>query len=243
MENSTNIVNDIKKIVEENQVQVIKIGDRTFTTKDLYEVKPIKNTANKIVFNDLSSIATIVKRESGKFFAPLYIFIEDEKTVSVLTSLDDEKDREAPYVAKADDDRFRFGREYDYESFVIAIRSLFVQNNDTTELLNTLKKVSTVESVETEDDGVTQKVVAKAGSSLAESLKVAPIRKLAPYRTFIEVEQPESEFLFRLFRNNQFALFEADGGAWKIKAKAHIRAYFEKALKAEIDSGVVVVLG
>lgn len=242
MENN-NIVKDIQKIVEENKVQIITVGDRTFSTKELDEIKPVKDRAKEIRFSDLSSIVEIVKREIDKFVCPLYINIETEKRVSVITSLDANKEREMPYSAIAEGSEFRFGSAYDYEKFVIAIRSLFVQTEDTTGLLELLKKVASVESVEMEDDGVTQKVIAKQGALLAENVKVAPIRKLAPFRTFIEVEQPESEFLFRVSDRNSFALYEADGGAWTIKAKKNIRTFFEQALKDEIAAGNVVILG
>ena len=43
-----------------------------------------------------------------------------------------------------------------------------------------------------------------------------------------------SSFIFRVKDDRnlsvEFALFEADGGAWKNEAKANIKAYFEKEL-------------
>lgn len=97
--------------------------------------------------------------------------------------------------------------------------------------------------METSDDGITQQVMAKQGAMLASDVKISPIIRLAPFRTFIEVGQPESEFLFRISDGNSFALYEADGGAWKIKAKTNIRMFFEDALAEEIKSGSVVILG
>lgn len=242
MEN-TNIVNDIERIVKENKVEIIEANGRTFSTRGLEEILPTKHTARELRFSDLSSIVEIVKQEINEFVCPLYINIESETVVSVLTSLDTEKSREKPYSAVAEGSKFRFGSQYDYEAFVIAVRSLFVPTDDTANLLEVLKKVSNVDSVEVEDDGVTQKVVATQGAMLASNLRVAPIRKLAPFRTFIEVEQPESEFLFRLSDKNCFALYEADGGAWRIKAKKNIRAFFEAALREYISDGKVIVLG
>lgn len=243
MENQANIVREIREIVEDNKVQIIKEGDRVFSTKNLNEIRPHKDVAAKVVFSDLSSIVEIVKREYTRFTCPLYINIENEKTVFVLTSLDSEKDREIPYAAEAESSKFRFGSQYDYENFVISIRSLFAQSEDTQNLLELLRKVSNVESVEMEDDGVTQKVTAQQGAMLARDIKVSPIRKLAPFRTFLEVEQPASEFLFRVSKENTFALYEADGGAWKIKAKNNIRKFFEEALSVLIDNGTVIILG
>jgi hypothetical protein len=57
---------------------------------------------------------------------------------------------------------------------------------------------------------------------------------LAPYRTFQEIEQPSSPFLFRIKgtpgEGVQCALFEADGGAWRLDAVARIEAWLTKAL-------------
>lgn len=242
MENN-NIVNDIERIVTENKVQVIEANGRTFATKDLVEIMPRKDVAKEIRFSDLSSIVEIVKREMERFVLPIYINIETEKSVSVITSLDTEKEREKPYSAVAEGSRFNFGGGYDYERFVIAIRSQFIQTPNTANLLQLLKKVSNIESVETSDDGITQSVVAKQGAMLASDVKISPIIRLAPFRTFIEVEQPDSDFLFRISDRNVFALYEADGGAWKIKAKKNIRAFFEATLGDEIKTGSVVVLG
>lgn len=242
MENN-NIVNDIERIVTENKVQVIEANGRCYATKELVEIMPRKDVAKEIRFSDLSSIVEIVKREMGRFALPIYINIETEKSVSVITSLDIEKEREKPYSAVAEGSRFNFGSGYDYERFVIAIRSQFIQTPNTANLLQLLKKVSNIESVETSDDGITQSVVAKQGAMLASDVKISPIIRLAPFRTFIEVEQPDSDFLFRISDRNVFALYEADGGAWKIKAKKNIRAFFEAALGDEIKTGDVVILG
>jgi len=66
--------------------------------------------------------------------------------------------------------------------------------------------------------------------------------KLKPYRTFNEVEQPESEFLLRLSDGAQVALYEADGGAWKLTARRNIADYLRKQLAALIDDGIVIVV-
>ena len=148
-------VKEIERIVKENLVQQIQVGDRTFVTNDrLTEVKPYKPTAARLTFSDLSSIVQIAKREKGRFNLPLYVNIENETRVSVITSMDNEKEREIPYAAETTGSKFRFGCSYDYESFVIAIRSLFEQNDDAKDLLQLLKKFASVESVEMNDDGV-----------------------------------------------------------------------------------------
>lgn len=66
MENN-NIVNDLERIIKENEVQVIESNGRTFATKDLVEIMPRKVAAKEIRFSDLSSIVEIVKREMERF--------------------------------------------------------------------------------------------------------------------------------------------------------------------------------
>ena len=53
-------------------------------------------------------------------------------------------------------------------------------------------------------------------------------------------DRPESDFLLRV-NNDQVGIFEADGGMWKLHAKARIRAYLEEELGDLIDENKVIV--
>ena len=57
---------------------------------------------------------------------------------------------------------------------------------------------------------------------------------LRPYRTFTEVEQPASSFIFRCRQSGddgvQFMLAEADGGAWRAEAMKNLKAFMEQAV-------------
>ena len=54
---------------------------------------------------------------------------------------------------------------------------------------------------------------------------------MAPFRTFPEVEQPTSQFVFRAKCDGEnkpyLMLVEADGGRWKIEAISTIRKAME----------------
>lgn len=239
MENT--IVNDIKKIIDES-INLVEIQGETYSNKDLRLIRHT-DMAEKLCFNDLSSIVSMIKQEKAKFNLPLYINIESATRVSVFTSMDNHKDREMPYVAHCSDCRFNFGREYSYEDFIIALRSQFVQNEDTANLLTVLKKITNSNTIETEDDGITQKITAQQGATLNNVVKAAPINKLSPFRTFNEVAQPTSEFLFRVKEGGRFALFEADGGAWELTAKKNIAEFFAEQLADEINKGTVILVG
>ena len=95
---------------------------------------------------------------------------------------------------------------------------------------------------ENRDNGVSQEVEARQGVSLKALVQVKPRVALRPFRTFLEVEQPVSEFLLRLDDDGNVGLFEADGGMWQQTAKASIAAYFEDKLAQEVKDGKIVVM-
>ena len=69
---------------------------------------------------------------------------------------------------------------------------------------------------------------------------------LAPYRTFQEIEQPFSNFVFRMAdkQTPAFSLIEAEGGVWKNEAVSRIKEYFKKALAdmpEEIQNRIVII--
>lgn len=103
--------------------------------------------------------------------------------------------------------------------------------------MNTKFYIGTVEAgsvSEYGDDGVTQKATIKTGlASKGDAIVPNPVC-LRPYRTFLEVEQPESAFVFRMKQDNygsvMCAVFEADGGAWKMDATQAIKEYLQREL-------------
>lgn len=234
------IVKDIQNIID-NTAKTHEIDGKVYTNSPLSLVRH-KDRAKEIVFNDLSSLIPIMKNECEKFNLPFYLVIEDYNKVEVYTALDGDKDREHPYGVKCDNNLFHFDFPYNYENFVIALRSLFVQNENSENLLKFLKTVTSNNSVEVEDDGITQKVTSSKGI-LGGKATVSPIQRLTPFRTFTEIEQPTSEFLFRIMNNGSFALYEADGGAWKKQAKANIKEYYSKAFATEIKKGTIIIVG
>lgn len=83
----------------------------------------------------------------------------------------------------------------------------------------------------TGDDGVSQQVTVKTGvASVGQAIVPNPV-ELAPYRTFPEIEQPLSKFIFRMKEGPSAAIFEADGGAWRNEAMNNIREYLEENLR------------
>jgi len=83
-------------------------------------------------------------------------------------------------------------------------------------------------------------VVTKKGIDLQSNEPIRPIITLKPYRTFQEVEQPESIFLIRV-NMREISFTEADGGMWKLKARQTVKAFLENKLAELVASESVYI--
>lgn len=107
---------------------------------------------------------------------------------------------------------------------------------------NSILDIATGATKERVDYDVTQTVETTQGVALKTNETIKPRVALAPFRTFLEVEQPESEFLLRVNEDGEVGLFEADGGVWKLEAKQNICEYFYERLEDLIDAKRVIVM-
>ena len=138
--------------------------------------------------------------------------------------------------------KFPFGSWLSPEDFIIKAQSCFqrvkVENDDGTmaqDLDYVLKCASDIRAESTvanKDDGLAQRVAMQAGVLMAETV-LKPRVNLAPFRTFAEIDQVISLFIFRAKfegSNVKLALFEADGGRWRLAAVAAIKSWLEGKL-------------
>lgn len=215
---------------------VEKIGDETYSDKPLHRISYVPR-AKSIEMNTLSSLIDYIKSGVDSFCDQMIIHVQSPTRVSMYSALDCEREREYVVEVNAQLPRFSFDQFQDHEAFCIGIQSKCVDDPETDKAI-LLKFAGTVEAgsvAEYGDDGVSQKATVKIGiASKGEALVPNPVA-LKPFRTFVEVEQPVSRFIFRMKEDKyskgiQCALFEADGGAWKLEAMEAIYDYLREAL-------------
>lgn len=132
----------------------------------------------------------------------------------------------------------QFGQFLDLETFVIQLLALYVDSDDRDETLSLVSNIRDEEIRTASDDGVTQVVTSRSGIARVEAVPVTNPRVLAPFRTFREIEQPESPFILRIRKEQtgmKAGLFEADGGAWKIKAVERIKGWLSENLPESVQ--------
>lgn len=222
------------------------IEGNVYSDEKLVQITGLHHYPVPLHVESLDSIVKLIRAEyTGKdpeeFRPPIFIRVENPTSVTVFTRMNDVANRSTIYEASCRDVNFKEGWRNQQEA-IIELRSRFIPSEDSQYLLGLISRINNDEGVQSTDNGVSQTVTAKKGVSLMSTEQVKPRISLRPFRTFREVEQPESEFILRLDDNARVGLFEADGGIWKIEAKVNISCYFHEHLKDEIEKGLVVVM-
>lgn len=190
----------------------------------------------------LAGIVELINQEhEHKRLNNIIIHVAEPTEVCVFSVLREDLGRFQLYSAVADLPAQKFERYMPLEEAIIRLKSTFVQTENRDDLIKLLGNIKEENVRTSSDDGISQTVAAKTGIATVSNVTLPPIIKLAPYRTFIEAEQPEGEFLLRLQNGPQAALFEADGGAWKTQARKNIREYFLDKLEDLVLAGTVIV--
>ena len=219
-------------------------------TQQVYSNVPLKRlskyipTADSIKMSTLTSLVDYIKGNTDTMAERMIVQVKSPVEVCLFSQLDEDRNREYLVNVTAQVPDFNYEKFIDHEKFCINVQSKFLNDPETDKDL-ILKFAGTVEQgsvAEYGDNGVTQKATVRTGiASKADAVVPNPV-KLRPYRTFMEVEQPVSEFIFRMAeeRGITCALFEADGGAWKNAAMQNIKNYLEFELADYKDQFTVI---
>ena len=245
----------LEYVVGLKKPETVRHGGGVYADKPLYQMKKADFPTLKL--NTLESIVRYVQkigdeRESEYCEAaepiimhaePIIIHIESATCVALkdIANVGDGK-RDCMVLATAEVPKFQYGEFHDAESFNIALQSKFLDTEDKATILQVVGNLKEDAVRTMTDDGVSQVTAVRTGVATVSDVKVPNPVSLRPFRTFIEVDQPESRFIFRMREGGRCAIFEADGGAWKLEAKKNIYNYLAEQLEGNIDSGEVVLL-
>lgn len=230
---------------EKEKPEVIEICGKTYCTKDLkrYDKKP---KASPIQASSLTSLVDYIRDCHDEFPGRMIIQIENPKEVSLLSALDGDRARETLFYCRAIVSEFCFGRWYDQENFVINLQANFAPTDDLALIQQVAGNVEAKTVATYGDDGITQKATVSRGIAGKEDVIVPNPCILKPYRTFQEIEQPTSTFVFRIGDdgNPRFKLIEADNSIWMCEAVENIKGFLKDALSKmpdEVSSKITII--
>lgn len=246
MDLTTELIDRIGELtLEANGKKIFEIGDKTYCVDgrgDIHIVIPPDIAEDAVRINTLTGLVDMVKNMDERKDKKLFVQIKSPSVIYVYGSINEYGQREDLIRAEAMVPHVIYGDFISQESMNIMLQSQFVKNDDQELLLKVIGNLKEEEVNSSSDDGTSQAVTIKSGVATVSKVKVPNPVTLAPYRTFVEVSQPESKFVFRMREGMTSAIFEADGGAWMNEAMRNIAGYLEDKLATEIKSKHVVVI-
>lgn len=229
----------IQTIKDSVKTEIITAKDgREFTTRKVHEIElpPLVAT---VKVHSLTALADYLK--DNFFDAELKknaaVLVESPTEVFVGQSVDGRVDRRFwPLKAVADLPNLGTlfsGGFVSLEEANIALQAMCFATPERDDLIASLSKIVSSEALTAGDDGVSQEVTFQSGVKRVNDNVKNPVL-LRPFRTFTEVDQPESPFILRLRKTDDHAmrvgLFESDGGAWRNVARLSIKAFLDAQL-------------
>lgn len=222
----------IDRVAELAATDIHEIGDISYSTRSLHRIDP--PAPETLTIHTLTGVVDYLKSGiDATETATVHIHdVDDVRIISHLIPPHEARHRYARATPLVEP--FKFDTWYSIETFIIQMQSRFVPNEHSAAILRLVGNLTDSVISQYDDDGQTQSVTVKTGIARVESAPVPPRVTLQPFRTFLEITQPESEFVFRLKPGRgdmpEAALFEADGGRWKLDGIEGMRDWLAERL-------------
>lgn len=220
------------------KTEVVEICGKTYARGNLSRYdKPVY--ADVVRASTLTALADYIENCAAEFRGNMIIHIVSPTKVRLMSVLDKERNREILFETNAETSEFQFGQWYDQETFMISLQANFQMNDDLATVMKLAGNIEKKNETTFSDDGRTQTATMNVGiASKADVIVPNPV-ELIPYRTFQEVAQPTSKFVFRIGDKEvpAFKIVEAEGGIWRNEAIGNIKDYLF-SLIADMDGAV-----
>lgn len=224
----------LQYVVGLKKAEVIDINGENYTDREVYRIDRELRAA-PIEMGTLTGLVDYLKAGIDDMAPRMLVQVVSPTSVRVVSRLDGDRKREELVRVSAPVPDFDYGRYMEQEKFIISMQAKFLPGDDRELLLRFAGTVRDESIAEYGDNGVSQKATIKTGISTVGDAVVPNPVTLRPFRTFVEVEQPESRFVFRMRQSEgrgvECAVFEADGGAWKNVAMGNIKQWLQTELR------------
>jgi hypothetical protein len=229
----------LEYIVSAFTAETKEINGQIYSTQELHIVE--RATPQPLKIRNLSGLVDYLVNNYDDQ-PPVLIQVASPTEVNVYSTYNQDMQRNHLLQATALLPEISFKQFMDVEQFNILLQSCFVPNEDRIKLLAIVGNIRDENVATFGDDGMTQQVTAKAGVATFANVTVPNPVLLKPYRTFVDIPQPESQFVFRMQTGPKAALFEADGGAWKLSSILAISEYLKEKLAELIEGEQVTII-
>jgi hypothetical protein len=212
---------------------IVKLDGKEYSLEALHDPRKPEPEPKPLKVATLDSFVEFVKSTHDAGYRGSrgqFVHVADPTTVRLHTGIFGEHhQRVALAEACAVVPPIAFGQFLDPEEFIIQLLVNFEQTGDRDAVQRLLSNLGN-EAVRThDDDGLSQSVTMKLGTVRRGTEVVKNPFSLTPFRSFGEVEQTPSPFLLRMRGGGpetppRCALFECDGGRWRLYAIANVKS-------------------
>lgn len=220
----------IEKILSLKKDDIVSVDGRNYWPSTQPIKPPIPPSIDVSTLTGLRDF--VLKKCSKELYG--FILVTAFDRVSFLGELVEPfLDRPLLCEAKSQIESFKFDEYHGMEEFIIGLEANFEKTENLVSVLQIASAVTDVKSTDYTDDGFSTDIVLKEGVIRRGNATIKNPILLKPRRTFHEIDQVESAFIFRLQKGSdgiEFALFEADNGAWQDVAMQRIKEWLEKEI-------------
>lgn len=230
----------VEAIVDLAKTEVVSVEGREYATKEVFEPVPKQFDFPTINLCSLDGLVDYVKKNiDEQEMKKCQIICRHDKVRVVGQPQGEQRLRDVLAEAHSDTQFTGLSSWLDQESFRIWMATQFEPTPDRDAILVFLTKIVDENIKTSEDNGISQIVTAKVGVAAVGPKEVPSPLKLKPLRTFLEIDQPDGTFVFRLRKTSriEMALFEVATN-WQRTAALDVQVYLEKALDG---TGVTVL--
>jgi hypothetical protein len=228
-------VQEVAGLAREGMIpQIIKVGDYEFSRGALARVDTDPELPAAVEFYTLDGFAAFLLSEGGE---PPLVHVVTPVLVEALGPLCGQDKHLRPKFARAvckNVTTLRFNTEMDLDALNIALQTCFEPGvGEVDGLRRFCASVKSSAEVGVADDGVSQTVQAKRGIAAIQTTRVSNPWTLAPWRTFIEIKQPQSTYVLRFLEGvdqPRVALYETGDTRWQVEAVKAIATYLRGQL-------------
>lgn len=203
--------------------------------------RPDQLPPKKCVFNTLTGLVDYIETNPDDLDPfKLFLHIVDYGAVDLVGPLQPDNDnlRFIYAAANAEGLQFTFDHWFPVEDMIIALQTCFARpdgiETDVDAIINLIGNIASERIHNQADDGFSQRVEIRSGLTAKSSVKVENPVRVRPWRTFVEIMQPETLAVLR-FREKEnglphVALFQSKSLAWRAEAMASVRDWLRDKL-------------
>ena len=219
------------------EIKPLVINGKTYVKNRPLQRMDVEDKARALEVCNLTALVDYIQDKPSELRESMLIHIVNPTEVHLVSGLNKERDRETLLFSKCNPFGFKFDTWYNQEEFIINLQTAFQETEDLKLILKVAGNVESNSTANYGDDGCTQMTTIKKGIASKENVLVPNPVTLKPFRTFLEVEQPESKFVFRISEGREgapmFKIVAADGGLWKYDAVNGIKQYLKENIDLE----------